>query len=529
MTGRPTVVAVPGSRTLRDGSRFPGAGWRHTPRGRVPFLLALVLLAFGLRVGAAVALDQRLYATGCGGFLSEDEEAYDRVAWAQARAWRGVGHSVRSGDAYLLNPYTYAEAAVYVTVGHRPLAMKLLNCLFGALAAGLVFLTARQLFGHVAARISGLAAAFFPTTFLFSIVNLKDAMFLCAVALLLWLLTVSLVSGRPWLLAPAVCALLLVGALRVYMQGFLALLVPGSVMLQRAARFPHKWLTSTVLISGCVAILWFGGGAQWVVAYVPFLDQQRFASAQGAMSGYAALSSAANARVGAGGSLTTSGGHLSDQRSNSTSIAPPSRGLACLLGPAVATSPGNQPPDRLVESTSMLSLPHGGASGFEVLSVAPPGAQLEVQTANPSTATTAPWISTSLRSLAAWLPQGLAFAIAAPFPWAAQRTVERLTVPEMLLWYALLALAGLGAAMNRDRWRSYAHLVVYIGGMFLIFAIGQGNLGTLVRQRSMMVAPFVFVFSGAGAMWFWEIWRSRGRAESAGEEEAPTIVQRGIR
>src|SRR5205823_11370316 len=92
----------------------------------------------------------------------------------------------------------------------------------------------------------------------------------------------------------------------------------------------------------------------------------------------------------------------------------------------------------------------------------------------------------SLRSLIVWLPLGLAYAAAAPFPWAAHRAIERLTIPEMLLWYLAIALALVGLAVHWRAWPRYIHILGYLAGILLIFGISQGNLGTLVRQRGML-------------------------------------------
>ncbi len=92
-------------------------------------------------------------------------------------------------------------------------------------------------------------------------------------------------------------------------------------------------------------------------------------------------------------------------------------------------------------------------------------------------------------------------------------------MPDMLLWYLALALALVGIAAHWRLWQRYLHLVGYVGGVLLIFAIGQGNFGTLARQRSMMVVPFVLIFSGAGVVWLWSRWRSRRLPVAAASSE----------
>jgi hypothetical protein len=76
-----------------------------------------------------------------------------------------------------------------------------------------------------------------------------------------------------------------------------------------------------------------------------------------------------------------------------------------------------------------------------------------------------------------------------------------------------MALAVGAIARHWRNWQQYIHLLGYIGGILLLIAIGQGNEGTLVRHRGMLI-PFVLVFSGAGAAWLWSRWRAQRRTLS---------------
>lgn len=391
-----------------------------TLRARIPFVVALVLVAFLLRAIAAIAVEQALYAAGRDGFLGSDDVGYDSLAWRQAQVWRGLAPPFDASYDFFLNVYVDTAAALYWVMGHQPLAMKLLNCLFGALAAGLIFSIARRLFGYLAACLSGIAAAFFPTTFFWSVVHMKDTMFLFCVALLLWLMTWLVATARWWLIPPLLVTFVPIGSLRIYIQGLFCMLLPTAVILQSRARFPRKWATGAVLAVACTTILWFNGG-DWFVATFPLLNNQRYDMAGSANSAY--------------------------------------------VPTPVPKASGPLPADSLVASPRS--------------------------------------------SLIGWIPTGLAYALAAPFPWAARRTIERIIIPEMLLWYVLLALATLGLAVHWRSWQRYVHLLGYLAGVLLLFAIGQGNFGTLIRHRSTMLVPFVVIFSGAGAAWLWSYVQAR--------------------
>lgn len=396
------------------------------------FLITLALFALVVRVVAMLILDRALYALGRDGFIALDDRGYDVIAWQQAQLWQGGGTPIHPGERYLLNVYTYVEAALYFILGHHLIAMKLVNCLAGALTAIFAYLIARRLFGEAAARISGLAVAFFPSTLLWSLVNLKDAMFLCAVAGFFWLLTELGATGKARLIPPLLVALAIVGGLRSYMLLVLALVAPATLLLHDRARFPAKWRTVALLVGGCLLVIVING--QSIALFNPtLLVTQRFNAAQGAQSAF------------------------------------------------VPTPPAPPPPPQAAPAPSAAPILTGG----------------DELTRRP------------VRSLVQWLPVGLAYALAAPFPWTADRLVEQVTIPEMFLWYGALATALVALVVHRRRWRDCLPLVAYVGGLLLLLAATQGNLGTLIRHRSMVI-PFVLIFSGAGVAWLWRRWRRRG-------------------
>lgn len=411
--------------------------------GRLPFVVVLVLVAFVTRAVAAIALDRWLIARGGDGFIWPDDRGYDKLAWLQAQYWHGIGSGVAPSEQYWLNTYTLTEAALYYVIGHHPLAMKLLNCLFGALTAGLVFLIARRLFGERAGVFAGVAAAFFPSTFLWSLTNLKETMFLCAAALLLWLLTLLITTGRWVLIVPVLAAFAWVGGLRFHIQAMLGVLVPATVLLQNRQQQPHRGAQAVVLATGCAMLLVFSSGSQFFGVGTEYLNQRRYCAAVGAESAYIPTDQETAA-----------------EECWATDAQP-------------AAQPAAQPVLDPTAQPDSLSL-----------------------------------VARSARDLVAWLPMGSIYALAAPFPWMAERTVDRATIPEMVAWYGAVVLGLIGLARHWRGWREYAHLLGYIGAILLMLALTTGNLGTLVRHRGMII-PFVLIFSGAGAAWLLERWGRR--------------------
>lgn len=446
------------------GSFRPNGGAQPRPsalRPGVPFLIALLVVAFWLRVIAALVLHQVIFAAGYNFFTRGDDQAYDSVAWQQAQAWRGVGPGVDLGHIYLLNAYTYTEAGLYLLVGHHPFAMILTNCAFGALTAGLVYLLALRLFDHFAARFSAMAAAFFPSLFFWSLLNLKDVMSTLFIALLLFSATCLLLTGKQWLILPTLVTLTVVGSVRVYIGLLLSVLIPVTIAFQRRGRFLHKWRTAAALAIGGAMIVWFSGSGAWLMSTVPLLPQLRYATAGNANSAY--VPTAIPTHPAIAGEVP--------------SVATPTVGAA--VG-SVATIPAS-----------------AGTGGIDAAS--PPLPDSDAITRRGS-----------LRDLFHWFPTGLAFALAAPFPWAARRPVELVTIPEMLLWYVAMVLAVIGVGVHWRQWRWHMPILGYLGVTILVMAMAEGTVGTLLRHRTMIIVPML-PFSGAGAGWLWHRRRSRRR------------------
>ena len=83
---------------------------------------------------------------------------------------------------------------------------------------------------------------------------------------------------------------------------------------------------------------------------------------------------------------------------------------------------------------------------------------------------------------------------AAPLPWRTVGTSELLYMPEQLAWYVLLALALIGAraAWHLDRLLT-SMLVGYIAPMAALLALVNGNVGTLVRLREIVLRYLIWI------------------------------------
>ena len=106
-------------------------------------------------------------------------------------------------------------------------------------------------------------------------------------------------------------------------------------------------------------------------------------------------------------------------------------------------------------------------------------------------------VSTPMGALTV-LPTGFLYLMFAPFPWAAIGIRQVLTVPETLVWYALMPalVRGLLYAV-RQRLRASLPILVFAVSLTLAYAVFQGNVGTAYRQRT-QISMFYFIFIGVG-------------------------------
>lgn len=97
-----------------------------------------------------------------------------------------------------------------------------------------------------------------------------------------------------------------------------------------------------------------------------------------------------------------------------------------------------------------------------------------------------------------FLPVGLTYFLFAPFPWAIDSVLQLFTLPEVLLWYALVPFTALGLwrAPKLGGVRIYVALAV-LAVVVVSYALVEGNVGTAYRHRA-QVMPLFFIFTAAG-------------------------------
>ncbi len=104
-------------------------------------------------------------------------------------------------------------------------------------------------------------------------------------------------------------------------------------------------------------------------------------------------------------------------------------------------------------------------------------------------------ISTPLRGLQ-YFPLGLAFFLFGPFPWQVGSMLSMLTLPEQLVWYALLPMVVAGGMyLVRERYHAFGPLLVFLALTTAIYSLVEGNAGTAYRHRAQVLVFFLILAS----------------------------------
>ncbi|MEP6847517.1 MAG: glycosyltransferase family 39 protein [Acidobacteriota bacterium] len=106
-------------------------------------------------------------------------------------------------------------------------------------------------------------------------------------------------------------------------------------------------------------------------------------------------------------------------------------------------------------------------------------------------------VSTSSGALSA-LPIGFLYLMFAPFPWQINSFRAAITLPEVLLWWAMIPVVIYGLWFSvRHRLRKAFPVLIFSLLLTIAYSIFLGNVGTAYRQRT-QIQVFLFIFLGVG-------------------------------
>ncbi|HEX3100806.1 MAG TPA: hypothetical protein VHQ01_03380, partial [Pyrinomonadaceae bacterium] len=103
------------------------------------------------------------------------------------------------------------------------------------------------------------------------------------------------------------------------------------------------------------------------------------------------------------------------------------------------------------------------------------------------------------------LPIGFSYLMFAPFPWQASNLRQAITIPEVLLWWAMMPLLVMGLIYAiKYRLRNAFPVLIFSLMLTIAYSLFLGNVGTAYRQRT-QIQVFLFILIGVG----WTVYQER--------------------
>lgn len=123
------------------------------------------------------------------------------------------------------------------------------------------------------------------------------------------------------------------------------------------------------------------------------------------------------------------------------------------------------------------------------------------------------------------LPFGFLYLMFAPFPWQAANIRQAITIPDVLLWYALVPFAVSGIIYTfRNRFLKAMPVLIFTFLLTISYSITQGNVGTAYRQRT-QIQVFLFIMVAVG----WALYKERKENKALIKSEADRRVAEHLR
>lgn len=474
------------------------------------FVVLAVSIALLLRVVMTAALHIYLQQRNLEAALFLDDAGYVRIAAQLAAHWHGTAPAPLV-DSSVDNNYVRLAGALFYVVGPSVMSLKLVNTLMGVASALLVYRTMVAV-GLPSPRTGLVLTLAFPSIVLWSALTLKDTYSLMFSLLAVWSVTEFVRTRRywPWF-AITVVGFLAVENVRAFLFVVLAVAWPIGLIIPFGWR---RWrpaalatAISAILLASTSALNYLNPSIITASVYV------RQSMAQGAASGFVAPLPVLRAQpctvfvvTVAGRTPTPNPRRLEVPDGAELAVESPSGGLP--HGGQISVRPG----DLIItvgntncdQGPTAMPPPGGSSTGQEpptkvvlvegarnVVSVA-----TEVEPQGPSALD-------DLIATAAHLPIGLLALLVAPVPLLARSATELMAAPEMLAWYGALVAAAIGLMqVDRVTRARFAYPAMVAVAIALVLSLYEGNLGTLVRHRAMVI-PFVLMLSAAGVTTMW--------------------------
>lgn len=421
-----------------------------------------------------VALLARLAVVAASTFAFEgwapDDSTYSLMAQTAA-----------AGEAQNWDPYTqvlYKKTLafsgpltlLYRVFGPSEVAGQIFVALLGATAAALVAVLARERLGTRAAVATGMMLALLPSQVIFSSLLLKDAavwVALISIAFAMMLLR----NCTRWKAALAVIfivvALAALGHLREH-----TLVVAVAALSLSALYLWRSWgiARTAAVVALAIIIPWgvgIGPAGLTLVTNAGSLEERRLANAERARTAF----------------VDTSNGddEVARQLTATEAAAVKERARLEALRETLQRRRG---PDPRTVSEVIERLE------TRVTTAERRAATLRERLAEASETAEEPGEPGALTPHLRHLPRGVFVMLLEPTPWgwsSDDSATLRLARLESLLWYPLLILAALGIPTALRNLKSFLLPILVGGGVLVMYALTEGNIGTAYRHRGELV------------------------------------------
>lgn len=131
---------------------------------------------------------------------------------------------------------------------------------------------------------------------------------------------------------------------------------------------------------------------------------------------------------------------------------------------------------------------------------------------------------TTISGIISTLPRGIITLYLAPFPWQFNDSIKHvIIIPDVLAWWASLPFVFVGVLYSiKYQFRKTIPMLFLVLALSLSYALYQGNLGTLYRQR-IQIQVFLLIFAAAGF-----VVRSEARENSKIRESMQVSLRKRI-
>lgn len=521
--------------------------WRWLAAGD-HWVLAVFMLALSVRVAIIGAFNALAISSGQVPNLFGDEAGYFEWSVQSANAILGGAdpRTVFFGRIAGANPFIDTGAVLVLAFGKSPVLMKALNAALAVMSAVVAYDLVRSLFDQRAGRAAALLIAFFPSLLLWSVTNLREPWIVLLLLVSVW--SLERTRRRPhWLwLATGVYALVLIEGIRgnlffvmsvPFVAGAWLALARVRDMKLRSAYWGVTFLALGVLMEVLSGKGYFGS-ALLRTSTLQYLSEEHAFMALGARTRFVPEPDSSNPIV-----LTP--GVVTQIEAFPTSI--PASGATPVPTSSQVSIPTVQPSTTPAPTPSPLATPTAAPTATPVpsaLVVKPGQAIVLVQrgtspSPKPNTVFVRPGDSVLLESqaasaqngpspfllnfgdenfvqaqesnalpfmlrMASLVPRGLLYVLAAPFPGLTKTVLEFWSLGEMVPWFLVLAAAGATVYVRWRRWPELFPLVSAAALLLVLMAIVEGNVGTLVRHRSMLI-PFMIALAAPTLTSWWDV------------------------